>query len=125
GAGGGAAADAGHRMPPPPAARRRPRGRPAGAGAIPRLTDDRHVRFGVEDHLESRADQGLVVGEQDPDHFGSTSGCRGAAVMSWSGGRYGLGMAARTRNPPPGCVPVVSRPPSIGTRSRSTLCPPP
>jgi hypothetical protein len=34
--------------------------------AVGGLTDHRHVRLGLEDHPEAGADEGLVVGDQDP-----------------------------------------------------------
>ena len=82
-------------------------GLPDRVGAVPGLADDLHVRFGVENHPEPGAHQGLIVGEQDPDHASSR------------------GMAAWTRNPPPAFGPTVSRPPRAVTRSRIPTVPRP
>ena len=41
--------------------------------AVDRLADDLEVVLGVEDHLEPRAHERLVVGDQDADAHPSTS----------------------------------------------------
>ena len=60
-----------------------------GVGPVGRRTDDLDVVAGVEQRLETGADQALVIGEQDPDHRAGPAGRR-----------------ALTRNPPPGRNPA-------------------
>ena len=75
-------------------------------GAVVGLAHDREVLLGVEEHAEAGADQGLVVGEHDPDHDRPSH-------------------VARTRNPPPGRGPASSRPPVDSARSRMPRSPRP
>ena len=73
----------------------------------------------AQDHAESGADQGLVVGDED-----ARGGLAGCAVTV---AHDGTGIAARdgcsgnwalTRQPPPGWLPASSSPPYSKTRSR-------
>src|SRR5262249_46573704 len=67
-----------------------------GLGAVLGFAHDREVLARLEDHAEATTDQGLVVGEQHPDHRGSL---------------------ASTRNPCPGSGPATTSPPSRLARS--------
>ena len=83
--------------------------RPESAGHGPAVgcrTDDLDVVAGVEQRRETRADQALVVGEQDADHGAGLTGRR-----------------ALTRNPPPGRNPADRLPPSAVARSRMPVIP--
>src|SRR5258708_487162 len=62
--------------------------------------------LGVEQGPESGPHQGLVVSEQDPDHWVQFTGSR-----------------AQTRKPPPGRGPAYSSPPSAATRSCMPVIP--
>ncbi len=62
--------------------------------------------LGVEQGPESGPHQGLVVSEQDPDHWVPFTGSR-----------------AQTRKPPPGRGPAYSSPPSAATRSCMPVIP--
>ena len=75
------------------------------------LADDLEVLLGVEDHAEARADERLVVGDEDADaHAGSASAAP-------------TGSRARTVKPPPGRGPASSSPPWTRTRSRMPMRP--
>jgi hypothetical protein len=47
-----------------------------GLGAVARLPDDVDVGLCAQDHAKARADEPLVVGEQDADHRAAGSGRR-------------------------------------------------
>src|SRR5262249_33976025 len=64
------------------------------------LADHLDVFLGIEQGPEPGPDQGLIVGQQHPDHRAPLIGNR-----------------ARTRKPPPGRGPASSPPPSRGPRS--------
>ena len=42
--------------------------------AVRRFADDLHLRFGVEDHAEACAHEGLVVDEEDANHACPSTG---------------------------------------------------
>src|SRR6185437_10987746 len=73
-------------------------------GAVGGLADHLDAVLGVQQGREPGSDQGLVVGQQDPDHRGSS-------------GSVAKGRRARTAKPPPGSRPAVSCPPRAAARS--------
>src|SRR5207302_5243872 len=81
-------------------------------GTVRRLPDDLESFFGIQQGTEPSPHQGLVVGEQHPDH--------GSASTSVGSGR---GSRADTWTPPPGRAPVCSSPPSAARRSRMPAMP--
>ena len=74
---------------------------PDGRGAVCGLADDFDAVLDLQDHPETRPDEGLVIGERDGDHSGCVRG-------RW----------ARTSNPPPTRLPAVKVPPNRAARSR-------
>jgi len=44
--------------------------------AVSSLADDVDLRIGAQDHAEARADEPLVVGQEDRDHSGSRAATR-------------------------------------------------
>src|SRR5581483_266728 len=73
------------------------------------LADDRHARLGLDDGAQARADQRLVVGDQDGDGHGASG--------------PGRGIDASTSKPPPGRAPVRRVPPYAAARSRIPTIP--
>src|ERR1017187_4610124 len=51
-------------------------------GAVDRLADHLKVIGGVDQHVEPGPDQGLVIGQQDPDHGHAPCPARAGAVSS-------------------------------------------
>jgi uncharacterized membrane protein YbhN (UPF0104 family) len=76
-------------------------------GAVAGLTDDLEVRRGVNEHAETAAYEGLVVGHDNADH---------PATLA-------TGKQARTRKPPSGPGPAANSPPNTATRSRIPMIP--
>src|SRR6478672_1323339 len=69
-------------------------------GGLPHELD---VLFGPQRHLERRAHERLIVGDEDADRHGNSSS---------------VGRVADTRYPPPETGPALSSPPKSATRSR-------
>ena len=88
----------------------RPGGAVDGLHAVGALADDLDVGLGAEDHPEARADELLVVDQEDLDRHQATA-------ASATGSR------ARTANPPPGAGPASTLPPYRPTRSRMPTMP--
>jgi len=85
-----------------------------GLPAVGGLTDHLQVLGGVDQDPEPGPDQGLVIGEQHPDH-GRTPWAGEAAwpvSVPWTGRR------AVTWKPPPGRGPACTAPPAAAARSR-------
>src|SRR5262249_19522075 len=76
--------------------------------AVAGLGHDLDVVLGIQESADAGSDQGLIVGEDDPDHA--------VAVR---------GSSAATRNPPIGRGSATRRPPSAVTRSRMPISPSP
>src|SRR4029453_17029012 len=72
-------------------------------GAVLCFADHFDVGLGVQQHAEAGPYEGLVVGQDDSDHEGTSAR---------------VGSTARTRNPPPGRAAAESVPPSPAARSR-------
>ena len=75
------------------------------------LAHDLDVVLGVEEHPEAGADQGLVVGEDDPDHASPLR-------RPQAGGRRATGSQARRKPPPGGDRPRRVPPEREAARSR-------
>src|SRR4051794_9643254 len=76
-----------------------------GLGAGAGFADDLDIGGVGDDHLQGATDQGVVVGEHNPDRHPV------AAVA-------GAGSRAVTWKPPSGCGPAVKNPCTSATRSR-------
>jgi hypothetical protein len=74
--------------------------------AIAGLADHLHVGLRLDEHPETRPDEGLVVDEEDP-------------------GAHAAGRTAWTSKPPSSRGPAVSRPSWTSTRSRMPTSPSP
>ena len=85
--------------------------------AVGRFTDHGDVGFGLEDHAEPGAYHLLVVDQHHPDHW-LTCAMPGRVIGPARAGALGLvGSEICTRQPPPGCGPAVTDPPTAIARS--------
>src|SRR5581483_12052862 len=75
--------------------------------AVGCLADHGDVVAGLQQHPEPGSQQGLVVGEQHPDHSAAPA----------------TGRLARTSKPPPDLGPAVSLPPTAAARSAMPVRP--
>ena len=70
-------------------------GQAHGVGAVGRLAHDLHVLLGLEDHAEPLAQQGLVVGQDDPDRHGEVEALQSRSVAVTSQPPAARGAARR------------------------------
>lgn len=76
----------------------------------PRLADDLGVGFALEDRADPGSEDGVIVGDKDPDGFQTFRPS---------------GKTAVTRVPPPGCSSTTPWPPTSAGRSRIDVIPSP
>src|SRR5262249_48858905 len=93
--------------------------------AVGCLSDHAKLRIGLNQDPESGADQGLIVGQQDPDHAGRLPAPPGAPATAAGARASGSGRTARTCQPRPGRGPASSVPPKAAARSRMPAMPAP
>ena len=80
---------------------------PEGSGLPTDVADHRDVVLGVDEHLEARSNEGLIVGDDHSDGHGVVTW----VVSSWIEVSCSKGKYAATRKPPPGRGPASRWPP--------------